>query len=310
MTKVELFNTVTRTFHKAGFQLKKHSPEILVVTGVVGTVVSAVMACKATLKVNAVLEEPKVDIDRIHEATEKGVTSAGVPYSVEDSKKDLTIVYAQTGLKLVKLYAPAIILGGLSLASILTSHNILHKRNVALAAAYATVDKGFKEYRGRVVERFGDALDRELKYNIKAKEIEETVVKEDGTEETVKKTVNVATVNTESDYARFFDETCTAWTKDPEDNLVFLKCQESYANDMLRKRGHLFLNEVYDMLGMQRSRAGQHVGWVYDTESGDGYVSFGIYDVHNEQKRLFVNGYERSILLDFNVDGDIYELMK
>lgn len=312
MAKVEILNSVTRTFHQVGFQLKKHSPEILVVAGVIGTVASAVVACKATTKLSSILDETKENVDLIHDGMEKGEVQ-GKEYTLEDGKKDLTIVYAQTGLKLVKLYAPAVILGAVSLTGILTSHNILRKRNIALAAAYATVDQGFKEYRGRVVDRFGEALDRELKYNIKAKEVEETVVNEDGTEKTVKKTVQVASINPESDYARFFDETSTAWTKCPEDNLVFVKCQQNYANELLQKRGHLFLNEVYDMLGMQRSKAGQHVGWVYDKNGngpGDNYVDFGIYDLHDEQKRLFVNGYERSILLDFNVDGEIYELLQ
>ena len=44
MTKTQIINSVTRGLHKVGFQLKKHSPEILVVAGVVGTVASAVMA--------------------------------------------------------------------------------------------------------------------------------------------------------------------------------------------------------------------------------------------------------------------------
>jgi hypothetical protein len=156
MNKTDIMNQVTRTFSKVGFELKKHSPEILVVAGVVGTVASTVMACKATLKVNEVLDEPKETIEKIHTAVETGETEAGLPYNVEDSKKDLAIVYVQTGVKLAKLYAPAIGIGVLSIACILKSNNILQKRNVALAAAYTAVDKSFKEYRNRVVERFGE----------------------------------------------------------------------------------------------------------------------------------------------------------
>ena len=177
----DLTNAATRAFHKAGFQIKKHSPEILVVTGIVGTVASAVLACRATTKVNFVLEETKAKVDIIHAGMEKGEVAGYlengetgmVPYTVEDSKKDLAIVYGQTGLKLAKLYGPAIILGAASITSILVGHNILHKRNLALAAAYTAVDTGFKEYRGRVVERFDEKLERELFYNIKAKEMEE-----------------------------------------------------------------------------------------------------------------------------------------
>ena len=200
----------------------------------------------------------------------------------------------------------------LSLGSILASNNILRQRNVALAAAYATVDKGFKEYRNRVVERFGEEVERELRHNIKAKKIEKIVVGEDGKEKKVKETVPVASdPSTYSDYARFFDDGCTGWEKDSEYNLMFLRAQQQYANDKLRANGHLFLNEVYDMLGIPRTKAGQVVGWVYNTENpvGDNYVDFGMYDMHREVVRNFVNGYERTILLDFNVDGNIWDLM-
>ena len=312
MTKLEIMSTVTRSLHRVGFKFRKHSPEILVGAGIVGVVGSAVMACKATTKLDEVLEEPKEKIEKIHELMENpDMVPEGKEYTEEDGKKDLTIMYTQSAVKVVKLYAPAVILGTVSIAAILGGHHILRKRNLALAAAYATIDKGFKEYRGRVIERFGEELDKELKYNIKAKEIEETVVNEDGSETTVKKTVNVADPNVTSDYARFFDNGCTGWTKDPEYNLMFLKDQQRYANDLLKSRGHLFLNEVYDMLGIPRSTAGAIVGWVYDEKHpvGDNFVDFGIYDLYDEKKRDFVNGYERTILLDFNVDGEIYKLI-
>lgn len=301
---------ITRTLNRVGLKLKKHSPEILVVTGVVGTVASAVMACKATTKIDEVLAETKENVDKTKDYVEKKGFSE--KYTEEDYKKDLTIFYAKGGLELVKLYAPSVALGALSITAILSGHNVLRKRNVALAAAYATVEKGFKEYRGRVVERFGEELDRELKYNIKAKEVEETTVDEKtGEEKVTKKTVNVADPNNYSTYARFFDDGCTGWTKDPEYNLMFLKNQQRYANDLLKSRGHLFLNEVYDMLGIPRTKAGQVVGWIYDEEypNGDNFVDFGIYDLYNEKARDFVNGYERTILLDFNVDGDIMNLI-
>ena len=309
MNKSEITNTLSRSFHKIGFKFKKHSPEILVVAGVVGTVASAVMACKATLKVNEITDETKENIEKIHTAVETGVTEAGKDYTEEDSKKDLTIVYAQTGVKLAKLYAPAVIIGTLSITAILAGHNITRKRNMAIAAAYTAIDKSFKDYRARVVERFGKDLDRELRYNIKAKEIEETIVNEDGSETTVVKTVQVAENPLPSEYAKFFDDGCTGWTKDPELNLMFLKSQERYANERLKARGSLTLNEVYDLLGIPRTKAGMVVGWVYDEKNpiGDNYVDFGIYSVHNEASRNFVNGYERTILLDFNVDGNILE---
>lgn len=306
MAKVDVMNGLVRTFHKVGFQLKKHSPEILIGAGIVGGVTSAILACKATTKVNDILGNTKETVNAIHEGVEAGEIR-GVEYSAEDGKKDLAIVYTQTGLQLAKLYAPAVIVGALSITSILAAHNILNKRVVASAAAYAIVDKNFKEYRGRVVDRFGEALDRELRYNIKSQEVEEVVTDEEGNETIVKKTIQTASIDEESDYAKFFDEYCSGWDKNPEYNLSFLKAQQRFANEKLKTQGYLFLNDVYESLGIPKTQAGQSVGWLYDPKSSEynNYVDFGIYDLHDEQKRLFVNGHERSILLDFNVDGNI-----
>ena len=320
MKKPEIMNNITRTLNKAAFKFKKHSPEILVVAGVVGVIGSTVMACKATTKINDILDDTKDQLDKIHEAGERlenGETlrlKDGEEYTVEQNKKDLTIVYAQTALKFAKLYAPSVIIGGLSITAILTGHNITRKRNIALAAAYTAVDKSFKEYRGRVVERFGEALDKELKYGIKSKEVDEVVTNEDGTESVVKKTVDVVDATNPmnvSEYARFFDDGCAGWTKDPEYNLMFLRDQQRYANDLPKSKGHLFLNEVYDLLGIPRTKAGQIVGWIYDEKhpNGDNFVDFGIYDTNKTANRDFVNGYERTILLDFNVDGNIWDQM-
>ena len=203
------------------------------------------------------------------------------------------------------------VLGVASATSILASHNIMKKRNVAIAAAYAAVDKSFKDYRGRVLERFGEQVEKELRYGIKAKEIEETVTDSKGKEKTVKKTVDVAEAGWDpskySPYAKVFDEGHRDWRKDPEQNMFFLKALQAQANDMLKSRGHLFLNEVYDLLGFKRTTAGASVGWIYDERNpvGDNFIDFGLFEVRRPAVADFVNGYERSIILDFNVVGDI-----
>lgn len=309
MKKTKISNNITRSLHKVGFKIKKHSPEILAVVGVVGVGATVVTACVATTKLSDILDETTDTIEKINETVSN--PDFADKYSEEDATKDKVIVYTQTSVKIAKLYAPSVILGVASVGCFLTSHNILRKRNIALAAAYATVDKGFKEYRSRVVERFGEALDQELRFNVKAKEFEEVVINEKGEEEIVKKTVSVVDPNTYSDYARFFDEACPGWSKDPEYNLTFLKRQQNFANEKLQTNGFLFLNDVYEMIGIPKTKAGQIVGWIYDEKNpvGDNFVDFGIYDVNNEAKRDFVNGYERSILLDFNVDGNIWDKM-
>lgn len=302
-----IVSNFNRSIGKIGYSIKARSPEILAVAGVIGIATSFVLGCRATTKVNSILNEAKTDVDAVHEGLENKKYQN--IYSVEDSKRDLAIIYAQTAMKLVKIYAPSVILCAASVGCMLTSNRILRKRNVALAAAYASLDKSFKEYRSRVVDRFGEATDRELKYNIKARKITETEVDpETGEEKKVKKTVDVVNDKDISGYARFFDETCKNWTKNPEMNLMFLRGAQNHFNDLLRARGHVMLFEVYDFIGFKRDEKCLVTGWIYDPNNnthGDNYIDFGIYNVYREQNRDFVNGYEPSILLDFNVDGYI-----
>lgn len=321
MKKDEIMNKVSGVFGNVSFKMKKHSPEILMAAGVAGVIVSAVMACKATLKVDAVMDETKEKMDKIHTAEENGTTEAGEDYSKEDAKKDTVIVYAQTGLQLAKTYTPAVTIGALSIASILASNNILRKRNVALTAAYTVLDTDFKNYRSRVIEKFGKEIDRELKYNIKAEKVSATEVDaETGKEKKVKKNAFVVNQSDVSGYARFFEKYTVDedgnsilnphWEPNNEYNIMFIKAQENYANDLLRAKKRLFLNDVYEMLGLPRTKAGQVVGWVYDKDDpvGDNYVDFGLY-TDNLSYSDFANGLDPAILLDFNVDGNIWEMM-
>ena len=226
-------------------------------------------------------------------------------YTVEDAEKDKKIVKVQTAVKVVKLYAPSIAVGVVSIGAIFASNNIMRKRNVALGAAYATVDRAFKDYRNRVVDRFGEELDKELRYNLKTKEVKETVEDENGKKKTVKRNIKYMDSPMPSEFAVIYDDGCAGWTKDPEDNKFFLIQQQRYANERLKRRGYLSLNEVYELLGFPSTKAGQVVGWLYDCKDpnykGDNFVDFGLYNVDCEPNRDFVNGYERNIILDFNV---------
>lgn len=310
MNKLKIADKFTRAFGKAELKFKKYSPEILVVTGIVGVVASTVLACKATTKATKIVADTKKDLNNRREYVEHPEMQV-TPYTKDDLKKDTKIVYAQTGLQLAKVYAPAVTVGALSITCILASNNMLRRRSAALAAAYATVDKSFKEYRDRVIERFGKELDRELKYNIKTKEVEEKIIDENGKEKTVKNKVAVVEGDNPGEYSYFFDVGSCYWEKDAEKNKWFLVQQQNWANEKLKSRGYLFLNEVLEALDIPVCKAGQIVGWIYDEKKskGDGYVDFGIFNISREANRRFVNGVERTILLDFNVDGPIIDLI-
>lgn len=275
-------------------QLQKHSPKILFSAGLVGAVTSTVLACKATLKLEEVLEGTQktlIDIDTVMDHPN---------YSDEDKTKDKAIVYTKAVVAIGKLYAPSIILGTLSISCLVGSHHILTSRNTGLMAAYAALEKGFDEYRTRVREDLGEDKERELRYG------SEVVTTKDADGKKVKAT-RVAS-GEPSVYARFFDQMSPSWERRPELNKLFLKCQQQYANDKLHADGYLFLNDVYEMLGIPRSSAGQIVGWLIGKDR-DNYVDFGIFDGTREVVREFVNGANDSILLDFNVDGQIYNLI-
>lgn len=285
---------IGRTIARNTLIAEKSSPAVLLGVGIVGMVGSTVLACRATLKMDQVVNEAQ---DKLTMAK----SLVHDDYSEKDRQRDITLIYFQSGVKIARLYAPAIILGGLSIYALTSSHSILTKRNAALTAAYTALDRGFNEYRARVVEKYGEEQDRDFRYGTR----EETI--EDPETGKKKKVVRVST-DDPSIYARFFDSYSTSWNKEPEYNMIFLKCQQNYANDLLKSRGHVFLNEVYDMLGIPRSRAGAVVGWILSPDGDtDNFVNFGVFDGKTEISRDFVNGLEGAILLDFNVDGVIYD---
>ena len=274
---------------------QKHSPTLLFAGGVVGIVGTVVLASRATLKLDEVLTEHERDMETASSLQHRD-------YHELDRRKDKAYVTARTMVKVSKLYAPAVALGTVSICALTGSHVILTRRNVALTAAYSALDKGFREYRERVVAEFGDEKDKEFRFG----PFEERQYIAESKEGPVVKTVKQPTADGLSIYARFFDESCRAWSREPMINQFYVQCQQNYANDKLRSKGHLFLNEVYDMLGIPRTKEGAVVGWLCDGD-GDGFVDFGIFEGDTHSATRFVNGEERSILLDFNVDGVIFD---
>lgn len=307
MDLLNIKNKIVGAIGRGGLVLQKHSPEILLGVGIVGVVASTVLACKATLKLDAVLTEANDQIDRVKKAKE---IISEETYSQEDFNRDLVVVHTKKVVSVARLYAPAAILGLFSIGALVGSNRILNNRNVAIVAAYKLLQEGYSEYRKRIAEEFGEDREKEIYYGMKREVVEETVTDENGKKKKVKKTVLNPGQNLPSEYARWFDESSREWRGEHTYNLFFLKAQQNYLNDMLNIRGHVFLNEVYDCLGMPRSKAGAVVGWIREgKDSGDGYIDFGIWDENSEVSREFVNGYGRAILLDFNVDGLIWELI-
>lgn len=277
-------NSVTRALSRQTLKIKKNSPHILFVSGVGGIIVSTVLACRATLKLEKTLDYIQADIPMLDG-----------PEGDQYDKKDVALAYTKGSFEIVKLYGPAVVVGSVSILALTGSHLQLTRRNTALTVAYTGLHQAYSEYRQRVRDHVGEDQERDLYFGVKTEEVE-------GDNGKMKK-IKVVDPNGISVYARFFDEGSPNWQRDPEINRLFVQCQQNYANDLLQARGHVFLNEVYDMLGIDRSKAGQVVGWVI-SDDGDNYIDFGLFDCASSR---FINGWERSVLLDFNVDGVIYD---
>lgn len=296
------FEVIKRKAANLGMKVAKHAPKICVGGGIVLTVAGAVFACKATLKADTVIEKYQSDIERVHRARELMSPEDG--YSESDYAKDVATVYIQTGAGFAKLYWLSIALFGTGVALILAGYNILDKRYVATVAAYTSLQEGFDRYRSRVREKEGEEADRHYMFDHEQQEV--ASVNEAG--ETSTDIVEVINPYTTSQYARFFDSTSRYWVNNAEMNLLFLRGVQDSMNAKLKQNGHVFLNEVYEALGLCHTSAGAVTGWVLD-EGGDNFIDFNLYNPNDAAGRMFVNGLEKVILLDFNVDGLIWDLI-
>ena len=284
---------------KALLKCKKYSPEILLVAGIAGGVACVVLACKET-------HDGLDDIIEEHKSEMENVTGA---ISDEKSKRmEIVKVVAHTIWKLIKLYLPSVCAGALSIACVLGSHGIMLGRVAGLTAAYTAVDEAFKDYRARVVEKYGEEEDFRLRYGISDEVTQITVTEKDkdGNDVEVVKDAHAVNISGHSQYAKFFDQSCDPWEKDPYYNYAWLQSQEEVFTVQLNTKGYVFLNEVYHALGIPETPAGQVVGWLKD--AGDNYIDFGFRNKDADfATRRFVNGLEPVVLLDFNVDGVIYD---
>ena len=296
--------TLRKSFKKAQLTVRKHSPEILMVAGVIGTVAGAVMACKETLELEDVLDEckqEKMELEEQYAMCEE--------YSEDALKKDQVKLTIKQVTKIVKLYAPSVIMEATSIGVIFASNDIMRKRNASMAAAYATLNSMYKRYRQNVIESYGEEVDKDMRFGVKHEKV--TEIDEDGNKVKIDARI-VDLDNTAlaiSDYSRFFQSGCRGFDeRSGRYNFLYLKGLQTMFNNKLIADGYVMLNDVYRELGFDTIPEGWSIGWVYDEENpiGDNYIDFGLYEARNKNQRA-VNGWEPVILMDFNVDGNLYE---
>ena len=296
--------TLRKSFKKAQLTVRKHSPEILMVAGVIGTVAGAVMACKETLELEDVLDEckqEKMELEEQYAMCEE--------YSEDALKKDQVKLTIKQAAKIVKLYAPSVIMEVTSIGVIFASNDIMRKRNASMAAAYATLNSMYKRYRQNVIESYGEEVDKDMRFGVKHEKV--TEIDEDGNKVKIDARI-VDLDNTAlaiSDYSRFFQMGCKGFdASSGRYNLLYLKGIQAMFNNKLIADGYVMLNDVYRELGFDTIPEGWSIGWVYDETNpiGDNYIDFGLYEARNKNQRA-VNDWEPVILMDFNVDGNLYE---
>lgn len=290
-------NVVSRFAGRSAIKVKKVSPTLMFGAGVVGVVATVVLASKATLKLEETLDETQSNIEKA-----KGLHESHHPkYSESDYQKDMIIIYVQAIKSLGKLYGPALIVGVTSIGLLTGAHVTLNKRNAGLMAAYAALDKGFREYRERVVADTSVEKDREYYYGADAVDIYEE------TDEGEPKIVQIKRAKGSSIYGRVFGPSNINWNNNMDNNIAFLRMQQTYLNNQLQRKGVVCLNEAYDCLSMPRTTAGAVVGWIWNSETGDNHVDLGIWDSDNLEWLVGEMGGADGIILDFNVDGVIYQ---
>jgi hypothetical protein len=299
MSTVETTGTAAKLYYKSMETIRRYSPEILTTVGVLGVVTSGVLSARATLKLEPIIERHEIAIDT---AKKKTHDLTADEYSSTQHKREITKVYLTTSKDLFKLYALPVSIGIAGIGCLVSSHGIMSQRNVATVAAYKALETSFGEYRKRVVADLGEEKDREYRYAKTATQVE--VVDEEGNVSVEEQQTHIV-----SSYERVFDELNPNWSDIPGMNQLFIKQQQNWLNDRLDARGYIFLNEVYKSLGFEDVPEGQVVGWLKKENplSKDGYIDFGVFDRQTQVAFDFVDGFEKACLLDFNIDGIMFD---
>lgn len=286
-------NKITRLFNRQLFVIKKHIPDILTVVGIGGVLTGTVLACKATTRIKPIIDDHEDKVTYIHVVDDKILPK-------NEKGRELLKVYGETGVELLKLYGPAIAVNICSILCIVSSDKKMKRNTLALGAGYSALMNEYLSYRKRVADKYGKDAELELYRG------DRYLVEKNEEENSVNIRVNRMDIG---EYTKLFDETSRYYTKTPAINFAFLRKKQEEANHLLKIRGYLFYNEVLKMLDLPLVSEGDYIGWVYDNNMivGNNYVDFGLTDFTSESVRYFINGRESVVMLNFNLDGYIYD---
>jgi|WetSurSiteA1Bulk_404760.scaffolds.fasta_scaffold00156_12 hypothetical protein len=281
---------------------QKMAPEIFLAMGIGLGIGAAYSLSKTQIRAKEIKEEMHEDLEVI-----QANVDSGQDYPKEEIKQDLLDIYIDTGKEYVKLFGPSLIMGAASITFILASHGIIKGRNAALMAAYKGLDEAYSRYRSKVREELGEAKDSHFRFgDIKNKKgnINSDALMVDG-KEVPMRDPNKHLV---SDYHVWITKDHLQFKNDYGLNIFWIQTAQNWLNDQLNINGHVFLNEAYDALHLPRTKAGAVVGWLKDGP-GDGFIDFGLTQWMNDGPHTDNHGEVSPILVDFNVDGVIWDLI-
>lgn len=313
MNKSEIMAKASTVLYTVKEKLVAYSPEIMIGAGVIGGITSAVMACKATRKADAIGYDFECDKETIKREFKD---DDGALIESKEYKKELTRRTFKYVGQVCKVYAPAAVVGGISIASILSGYNVLNKRTVALAASLDILNEDFKKYRERIVNRYGEEVDYEVYNGIEKETVKEKIVDENGKKKTVTK--EVVKDYDGNMFTAVFHEGNLGFERDALHNKFVIDSTVQMLNQRLQSRyrkGHpgiMSYNEARKAFGFRPVPHGQIWGWVYDEENpvGDNYISVGMLEDIDSAKANFINGEEYAVVLNFNCDSNILKYMR
>lgn len=278
---------------RMSFTLNQNAPSICLAVGIGGVVAAGIIACVQTLKVPAMIEDVQEQEQKLKETADKTVEVVDGDIVDEDEKEtaladDIRKMRLTTGVAIAKLYIPAIIIATCGFCLIVHSHYQMAARNVALYGAYLALQKEFDEYRENVKERFGEDVDKQLRFNVNPDKIREQLEGEADTPST-------ALIEARTRF--LFDENNSdLYQKNMEYNIHLISIAEHNLNHLLRANGHIFVNEALAELHLPLIQSGQDNGWIYDPMV-EHKIVLSTYYVEDDNRG--------GIWIEMNIDGDI-----
>lgn len=206
-----------------------NSPAILTAFGVVGTLSTAYLTGKATVKAVKIIEAEK-----------KHMRVAGEGHPI-DTKEAAKLVW--------KLYIPPAVSAVGTIVAIVGSNHVSSRRAAGMAAAYSISERAFYEYKDKVVEKLGEK---------KAQEIRDDISQDRMARDQVSNTEVIITDNGD---VLCYDCFTGRYFKS---SMETLRAAENDVNHLILNQGYASVSDLYEVLDLPITSYSDEVGWNTD----------------------------------------------